>query len=435
MSIERNKFSGTKLSVINDTVKKAESNSTQIFRQDGSRVDFHKIEDGKNTFRIFPAHNWEKDPPYRAFRTVWLKCMLPEWVDGKETNKLVEKNKKIFIATQHGNQEKDIIESYLEFVKELSESYDSKEEREKFLAPVKGYTGKDKKWVSGIQPSTTYVCYAIKNGTLGRLELWPKWRKEMERLVLSEDSDEAPIETDVFSDPNEGYPLIITKTKNDKGKYDYVIEKENLRRGENWDKFFERTKITDAQWAEWEKQESLTELYTDCYTTRDFELAMNGLQIFDKLYKYNIFENDEFQQLAKELKSKLREPDKKEESENKVGKSGTEDIDKAFDSENSKNVEDWPKFKCKKFLKNYVVANYDGEDQEPYLQEIEKLDMKDLHAWCELAVKEEELPYLEQEETEVDEDIVVPEDVEVVEEESTVERAIETVINRPRRQR
>ena len=63
MSLERNKFSGTKLSVINDTVKKAESNSTQIFRQDGSRVDFHKIEDGKNTFRIFPAHNWEKDPP------------------------------------------------------------------------------------------------------------------------------------------------------------------------------------------------------------------------------------------------------------------------------------------------------------------------------------------------------------------------------------
>lgn len=433
MSLERNKFSGTKLSVINDTVKKAESNSTQIFRQDGSRVDFHKIEDGKNTFRIFPAHNWEKDPPYRAFRTVWLKCMLPEWVDGKETNKLVEKNKKIFIATQHGNQDKDIIESYLEFVKELSESYDSKEEREKFLAPVKGYTGKDKKWVSGIQPSTTYVCYAIKNGTLGRLELWPKWRKEMERLVLSEDSDEAPIETDVFSDPNEGYPLIITKTKNDKGKYDYVIEKENLRRGENWDKFFERTKITDAQWAEWEKQESLTELYTDCYTTRDFELAMNGLQIFDKLYKYNIFENDEFQQLAKELKSKLREPEKKEESENKVGKSGTEDIDKAFDSENSKNVEDWPKFKCKKFLKNYVVANYDGEDQEPYLQEIEKLDMKDLHAWCELAVKEEELPYLVPEES--DEDIVVPEDVEVVEEESTVEKAIETVINRPRRQR
>lgn len=433
MSLERNKFSGTKLSVINDIVKKAESNSTQIFRQDGSRVDFHKIEDGKNTFRIFPAHNWEKDPPYRAFRTVWLKCMLPEWVDGKETNKLVEKNKKIFIATQHGNQEKDIIESYLEFVKELSESYDSKEEREKFLAPVKGYTGKDKKWVSGIQPSTTYVCYAIKNGMLGRLELWPKWRKEMERLVLSEDSDEAPIETDVFSDPNEGYPLIITKTKNDKGKYDYVIEKENLRRGENWDKFFERTKITDAQWAEWEKQESLTELYTDCYTTRDFELAMNGLQIFDKLYKYNIFENDEFQQLAKELKSKLREPEKKEESENKVGKSGTEDIDKAFDSENSKNVEDWPKFKCKKFLKNYVVANYDGEDQEPYLQEIEKLDMKDLHVWCELAVKEEELPYLVPEES--DEDIVVPEDVEVVEEESTVERAIETVINRPRRQR
>lgn len=433
MSLERNKFSGTKLSVINDTVKKAESNSTQIFRQDGSRVDFHKIEDGKNTFRIFPAHNWEKDPPYRAFRTVWLKCMLPEWVDGKETNKLVEKNKKIFIATQHGNQEKDIIESYLEFVKELSESYDSKEEREKFLAPVKGYTGKDKKWVSGIQPSTTYVCYAIKNGTLGRLELWPKWRKEMERLVLSEDSDEAPIETDVFSDPNEGYPLIITKTKNDKGKYDYVIEKENLRRGENWDKFFERTKITDAQWAEWEKQESLTELYTDCYTTRDFELAMNGLQIFDKLYKYNIFENDEFQQLAKELKSKLREPDKKEESENKVGKSGTDDIDKVFEKEDSKDITEWPKFKCKKFLKNYVVANYDGEDQEPYLQEIEKLDMKDLHAWCELAVKEEELPYLVPEES--DEDIVVPEDVEVVEEESTVEKAIETVINRPRRQR
>jgi hypothetical protein len=229
--------------------------------------------------------------------------------------------------------------------------------------------------------------------------------------------------------------LIITKTKNDKGKYDYVIEKENLRRGENWDKFFERTKITDAQWAEWEKQESLTELYTDCYTTRDFELAMNGLQIFDKQYKYNIFENDEFQQLAKELKSKLREPDKKEESENKVGKSGTDDIDKVFEKEDSKDITEWPKFKCKKFLKNYVVANYDGEDQEPYLQEIEKLDMKDLHAWCELASKEEELPYLEQEETEVDEDIVVPEDVEVVEEESTVEKAIETVINRPRRQR
>ena len=111
MSLERNKFSGTKLSVISDTVKKAESNDKSVFNRDGNRLDFLTVDEGKNTFRIFPAHNWEKDPPYRAFRTTWLQCELPEYVDGKETGKTTLKNKKIFIATQHGNQERDIIES------------------------------------------------------------------------------------------------------------------------------------------------------------------------------------------------------------------------------------------------------------------------------------------------------------------------------------
>lgn len=428
MSLERNKFSGTKLSVINDTVKQAKSNEKSVFYKDGNRLDFFEVDEGKNTFRVFPAHNWEKDPPYRAFRCSWLQCELPEYKDGKETGKTVLKNKKVFVATQHGGQEKDIIEAYLEYVKELSESYDSKEERDKFLVPVKG-AWKDGKKVpgTGIVPSTTYVCYAIKDGKVGRLELWDKWRKEMERLVLIMDDSEEPIDTDIFSDPNEGFPVIITKTKNDKGKFEYTIDKENLRRGEDWNKFFERTRITDAQWAEWEKQESLTELYTDCYTTRDFDLAMNGLAIFDKQHKYDIFENDEFIQLAKELRSKLKELEKKEEAENNVGKSGTEDIDKTFDAENSKDIKDWPKFKCKKYLKNYIVSNYD-DDQEKYLQKVESLSIEDLHSWCELAVAEEELP-------EVDSDIEPPEDTESSQEENTIDESINRVVNRPRRQR
>jgi hypothetical protein len=260
----------------------------------------------------------------------------------------------------------------------------------------------------------------------------------MERIGINQDTeDDKPIETDIFSDPDQGFPICITKKKDDKDKYVYTLDKESLRMNEDWSKFWARTKITDEQWAEWEKQESLTDLYTECYTTRDFDLAMNGLAIFDKQYKYNIFQNEEFMQLATELRSKLKEPEKKEDKEeespsNAVGKSGTADIEKVFDSENSKNVKEWPKFKCKKFLKNYVVSNYDGADQEPYLQEIEKLTIEGLHVWCQLGVDEEELPVLN---SKAADDVEAPDDVEVVKEESTINKEINKVVERPRRQR
>ena len=190
-TFDRSKFKGAKLSTLKETKERADDSNVRLLGGSGqnNRPNFHEVEEGRNILRVMPAHDPE-DSSYQPCRTSTLECELPEFKDGKETGKTELKRKKIFISTVHGDEEvrklkKDPIELYIKYVSELAGLYDDKDERQKFLAPITGYRAKDGKWVWGIMPSTSFVCYALKANKLGRVELYDKWIKEMDKVTAS----------------------------------------------------------------------------------------------------------------------------------------------------------------------------------------------------------------------------------------------------------
>jgi hypothetical protein len=398
---DRSQFKGAKLSTLKETKEKADEKNVRLLGGEGNnRPGFHSVEDGRNVFRIMPPHNSE-DSAYQPLRTSTLECDVPEFKDGKETGKTEEKRKKIFIATVHGNEalknlNKDPIELFIKYVSEMAGTYQDKDERQKFLAPVTGYRGKDQKWVWGIMPSASYVCYASDTTKkLGRLELWDKWIKEMDKITAKiEEEETEPLDRDPFSNPDEGYPLTIDKDEaTDKsgkklpGKWDYTIDRLTPKKRQSWDDFCEEHMVTDEQLKDLKEKESLRELYVDVYTTRDFDLALNGLHIFDKRYKYNIFENDEFIKELIEIQALVPEPKKDD----------TSDIDKAFEGKVKKageDVKNWNKRKCKEHLKAYVLDTFDDERTENYLDTIEEFDIDQLQEWCTIVESGKKLPEL-----------------------------------------
>lgn len=426
---DRSKFKGAKLSTLKETKEKADDSNVRLLGGSGqsNRPNFHEIEEGRNILRVMPAHDPE-DSSYQPCRTAMLECELPEMKDGKETGKLELKRKKIFISTVHGNEEvrklkKDLIELYIKYVSELAGLYDDKDERQKFLAPITGYRAKDGKWVWGIIPSTSFVCYALKANKLGRVELYDKWIKEMDKITAKiEEEEDQPLDRDPFSNPDEGYPLIVEKNKNDKGKFEFVIDRLTPKKRQSWDDFCEEHRVTDEQLKELSEKESLKDLYVNVYTKRDFELALNGLQLFDQKYKYGIFENDEFVKEIKEIEAVVPEP--------KKDVNDTSDIEEAFDKK-KQSVKDWDDKKCKSYLRAYVMDEDNGLDVDAYLEAIPQLDSKELHEWCTLIEGGKKLPELETEDEQPD--VQAPEGTDVEENSSEEDELAKLTANRRRR--
>ena len=313
---DRSKFKGAKLSANKDSQRSAQENN-KSFNREGGRLGFLEIKEGKNVFRILPPHPDDTiGAAYLPKRVAMLKCESEVWQDGEKTNKTEIKNKNIFIATQHGGLPNDPIELYINYVrKRANDEIQDKEERQKFLAPITGWKGKDGKWNWGINPKTSFVCYAVGEGKVGRLELYESMIKDMDKLAISEEPEDV-MAIDPFSDPNEGCELIITKQHEvDKqgkatNKWEYPISKgePSRQKRESWDDYFERTMVTDAQLEELLKQEPLSKIQgNDVYSTRDWNFALDGLRRFDEENKYGIFDNDEFLEELVELEKLVPE--------------------------------------------------------------------------------------------------------------------------------
>lgn len=385
----RDKFSGAKLSANKDVQKQAAENDKSSFSRSGGRVDFLEVEEGRNEFRMLPPHPDDTiKAAYLPKRVAMLKCEVEIYEQGEPTGKTEVKNKNIFIATQHGGLPKDPIELYIDFVRKYADdTIQDKTDRQKFLSPITGYRDKKGTWNWGISPKTSFVTYAIKNKKIGRLELYESWVKDMNKLAITEDVDEV-MQVDPFSDPTEGFPLIITKQKavdkqgKETGKWDYVISKDEPSRvkRESWEDFFKRTAVTDEQLEEFIKQEPLSKLYgNDVYTRRDWDLALDGLRRFDEAEKYQIFENEEFLEELSELEKLVPEA-KEENTDKQVEKTLEKEVEK--DSQMEVTI---PEMKLE--LKRFISKMY-GEkftDQIPF----SKLEVQ---RWYSLMEEGEELP-------------------------------------------
>lgn len=399
MSFNRNKFKGASLGSLKSEKQEAEkkANATNPYQ---GRSNFHQIDQGKNVFRILPPHNPD-EPPYRALRTTWLDCSVEKYEDGKPTGQTEIKKKRIFIATVHGldidgNQMKnDPVEAYINkawsYANEVSSD---KEDRKKFMAPILGYIGKDKKYVPGIAPSTNYVFYAVKDGSIGRLEIYKSIVDRMEEMNISADSGEDPIETDIFSDPDEGVSLIIEFDKGgERGKKYKVSKSEPGRKFKTIQEFYESERVPDSVLEELSKKESLTDLYVDAYTMRDFDLAIDGLRRFDEAKGYEIFKDKEFLQEIEQIKSIVKPYNAPSTEENKDTEAPKKtQRQKAEVKKEELSFEDQAMslnaFECKKILNEYCLDNYGEKKELPK-------DLDTLREWVVFALKQEELPFEE----------------------------------------
>jgi hypothetical protein len=408
MAFDRSRFQGAKISAQKDAQKSAKENEKSF--GDTTRADFINVVEGRNVFRMLPPHPDDKlKASYLPKRVSMLKCEVTYTKDGEEVTEI--KNKNIFIATQHGGLPKDPIELYIDYVRKYAlDAIPNKDDRSKFLSPITGWRG-PKGWNWGINPKTSFVTYVISEGKLGRLEMYEQWIKDMNKLSILEDPQDV-IQVDPFSDPDEGFPIVIIKSKavdrsgRETGKWDYTISKEEPKkvggRYEPYDDFFLRNAITDAQLEELSKQDPLSTLYgNDVYNRHDWGLALDGLQRFDIENKYGVFDNEEFLTEIEALEKLVKDDVV---ADVKQGK----DIDKAFEKKpeappinpvSNKKPEDAPEPESeeedapltipemKLILKKFVTKHFGAQ----YIDQVPQAKL-DVQKWYALYDEGEELP-------------------------------------------
>lgn len=312
----------------------------------GSYVGVQDLQEGKTTIRI--VKHPKDEIPFVPFRSTWLEVnesilnlsryhlnniikeqKLEKALGVSKIEDLKEKsdddvrtllmnelgadysrkvNKRIFISKIHGNPEiADLVEEYIKFANEHFKSVcqDTDELKNK-LASIRGYRDKSGKWISGIMPSTSYVCHMInldsQDKDIQRFEIWESHMNEIEKLYAAYDDESSPLTVDPFSHESEGVPLVFDKYKDEKGKTVYSIsDKKNVSRSATFMDFVKQFALTSEQIDQINQSESLTDIYVEVYSKRDFELAMAGLQVFDEKHNLNLFENDNFLEIVETI--------------------------------------------------------------------------------------------------------------------------------------
>ena len=313
MAYNRERFKAARVEANQKVTKELNS----LNRSESSRGDYHTIDEGYNYFRMMPPHpdDGPDAPSLQPKAVYWLECKVEEKdSEGKGKGTYVWSRRPIFDSRIHGGTEMDIVDKYIEFTRrKVYEEIQDKEEARKKLSPLLGWRSKDGKWNQGILISSSYVCYATKGEILGRLELWDSDKKELEKLNIVEESDE-PIQTDLFSDPDEGSQFIIKRIKQD-GKWVNVFSKPEFRPrpggdvAKQYDEFLISQKVPDAVLMKLDEMEPLSKQFRNSYKRSDFERAFEALKRFDEKNGYHTFENDEFLEIVATIDSYYPEDD------------------------------------------------------------------------------------------------------------------------------
>lgn len=358
--MDRSKFKASSMSAVK---KSDEAINTSLGRKDRvQRAGFFTLKDGKNYFRFYPPH-----PGDELFAYPSVKAMMPVYVQDKDTQgnllwndkqKTIPKMRRsvrgVFNARIHGKEgDVDIIEAYIAYVRKIAENIENEADKKEYLAPIDGsYIGnKNPKNKMGIGFKETWVAYvnlidpndsSPEKQEFGRLEIGKAIKFRLNDLSATEESDE-PIETDPFTDPEDGRAVVITCNKSatqpaDFYKCDFYTP---LIKGQGG--MVRLYPLSDEQLDAFEKQLSLKSLFHEVYSRKDFELALEGLKILDEEEGFKIFEDDEFLEQVEAISYQYPEkddktPEDKEDEANlpfdKGGKSKTPEAQKMKESMN-----------------------------------------------------------------------------------------------------
>jgi len=312
MTINRSQFKATPVQKVMEQEKSLGLNSSW----NGPRK-YHTLDPGKNKFRIYPARNSEDENSSYIHPKV---CHFLPFKQENDKKQEVIVWKPIFNSRIHGGTKKDIIEEYCKIANNLLKKL-SAEEFKKKTSLINGYRDNKGGWHSGIIAQPRWTVYADKHTSTGKnlslLDLTPGCKEQMNKLSITEGASE-PIQTDPFTDIDEGICLIIDYNPKAQKASEYYICSLDEVAVSKFKRELVPTPLTDEDLEEWLKLDSLEDLFINSYKRSDFEKAIVGLEIFDEEFKMGIFDSDEFQQTLAEmdlLYEKVIEEDIKEKEE------------------------------------------------------------------------------------------------------------------------
>lgn len=410
MAFDRSKYKKASIETIEETVGKAQATMNSGFGQGGRASFFNVGEEGRYVLRILPSMTGK---PYIPRKTVKLpiECAVYD-KDGKDTGKKEVKTKDIFTSDVHsermGGQDAALI--YISHVYNLANEIQDKDERAKFLYPISGYRNKQKQWVWGMKPILNYVAYIYADSDVYRFDIRPDWWKKMKSISMerASGSDDGIINLDIFSDPDEGYPLIlnVSKDENKKTIFDISCGMPDANKRQTWDDFFDKNRVPDEVFGILDELPSLDDMYVDVFSRRDWDMQLEGLERIDEQAGYGIFQQDDFLNQLEELEKLVPEED--EVKEKKEPKTAPETKKVKEEKPSPKTAEPvkpkatasgYPKLTdLKKELRSYIAENYEDKELP------EELTVADLRRWYDLMQEGEELPFDEVEEPEGEEE-------------------------------
>lgn len=290
-------------------------------------AEFLTLEDGKlMKIRVFPAHP-DHDNFYVPRKCYWL----PFTTDSGD-----ERRGTVLDSIFHGKTAMDIVQEYVAYVKTHGS--------ETAVAAVTAQR-------DGLLPSLSWLCYAAEVREDGmEPKLWEfkkSVRDAMNRLAITEDEDE-PIETDPFTDPDEGLPLFVKYIKNP-----------NKKKGENYydvslGKKPKACPLTDESIEKFMKLKPIEEV-AGTYTMEVFERALEGLQNFDEQHGIDLFGDDEWLEIVEKVRAQYAEGD--DEPKKKVTK-------KAAKRRTDDEEDDVPPVRTKKNRPGVRVPDPEPEEEE-----------------------------------------------------------------------
>lgn len=277
-----------------------------------SSNEYLQLEDKKTIkIRIFPAH-----PGVESFyvrrKCYWLPFQRNDGEMGRTS---------VNDSVIHGGTKMDLVDEYVKAAKKFINGDSDK---------LEAITGRD-----GLMPNYSWICYAdkVQPDTELKAKLW-EFRKSvrdaLNRLTFTEDDDEA-IETDPFTDIDEGLPVMVgyNKTPNRKkgeNYYDVAFAKKPAPRP-----------LTDAELEYFSGLKPLNEIIGK-YTIADFDRALAGLQIFDEENEIGLFDDDDWLEKVEEIRAQYDAADSDDEGgkHKTVKKSSKKSKDEDEDDEDEK---------------------------------------------------------------------------------------------------
>ena len=325
---DRSKFKAKRMSSVKE--RQAEIDSKSNF---GNRVDVLKLKtDGSmNKLRIAPAHPKEENGVETFWNYPSHKSFLPLPKKDEDGNIIKENgvpklgSRPIFSAIHHcEGMSSDPVSIYIDFIR--NQAYNEifpndKDKAKKFLNPIYGWRAGNK-YNGGINPSLKIMVYGWLNGKFGRIELSKSVADKINDKAMGFDPDAGALATDPFTDPDTGVGLLITFDKDEKNpsnKYKVEVDMNQVRNP---------IPLTDEQLDELGDQKPLHDLYHNVYSSKEFELQLQGLQNFEEQsaeklaangfenMAYEVFSYDEFHEAIEAISVNV--PDAPESNDDEV---------------------------------------------------------------------------------------------------------------------